>query len=179
VTLVSGPTQLPDPPGVTTVRIESAEEMLAACNHALPVDVAICAAAVADWKVAERAPGKIKKQQGTAPPALELAENPDILRTLSARGKARPQLVIGFAAETDRVVERAVAKRQSKGCDWMLANDVAEGTGTFGGDDNAIHFVTADGVEDWPRQTKRAVAETLARRVAAHLGAASHDEAAE
>jgi phosphopantothenoylcysteine decarboxylase/phosphopantothenate--cysteine ligase len=170
-TLVSGPTHLPDPPGVTVVRVESARDMLAACEAALPVDVAVCAAAVADWRVARAADEKLKKNGGGAP-TLEMAENPDILATLSAAANTRPSLVVGFAAETEQVVEHARAKRERKGCDWILANDVSPGTGTFGGDDNTIHLVSADGVEDWPRMSKADVANRLATRVAETLGAA-------
>lgn len=179
VTLVSGPTRLPDPAGVTTVSIESAEEMLAACRAALPVDVAVCAAAVADWKVAARTGEKIKKEEGAAPPALTLAENPDILKTLSQPGPGRPRLMVGFAAETGDVVARATAKRARKGCDWILANDVSEGTGTFGGTENSVHFITEAGAEAWPTGSKRAVADELARRIAAHLAAAEERGAAE
>lgn len=178
VTLVSGPTHLPDPPGLETVRIESAEEMLAACRAALPVDVAVCAAAVADWKVKTRGAAKIKKQAGDPPPALELAENPDILKTLSAPGAQRPALVVGFAAETEEVAQLGAAKRARKGCDWILANDVSEGTGTFGGDDNTVTLITAAGAEPWPTQTKRAVAARLAARIADHFADAGRDGAA-
>ncbi|MCR9221483.1 MAG: bifunctional phosphopantothenoylcysteine decarboxylase/phosphopantothenate--cysteine ligase CoaBC [Alphaproteobacteria bacterium] len=169
VTLVSGPTHLPDPPGLATVRIESAEEMLAACRAALPVDIAVCAAAVADWTVKARGAAKIKKQAGGPPPALELAENPDILKTLSAPGAERPALVVGFAAETEEVAQLGAKKRARKGCDWILANDVSEGTGTFGGDENTVTLITAEGAEPWPTQTKRAVAARLAERIAAHF----------
>jgi len=163
-TLVSGPTRLADPRGVQMVHIESAEQMLAACKAALPVDVAVCAAAVADWRVASAAPGKIKKTGGK-PPALALAENPDILASLSAAGNARPRLVVGFAAETENVVANAVAKRQRKACDWIVANDVSPQSGTFGGDSNTVHLVTTEGVEDWPRLSKDEVAQRLARRI--------------
>jgi phosphopantothenoylcysteine decarboxylase/phosphopantothenate--cysteine ligase len=172
--LVSGPTQEPDPPGVRVVHVESAREMLAACEAALPADVAICAAAVADWRV-EAAPQKLKKQKGP-PPALTLVENPDILATLSRAGNRRPRLVIGFAAETEKLIENAKAKRQKKGCDWILANDVSAATGTFGGDRNAIHLIDAAGLEDWPILTKAAVAERLAERIA---GTLARKEAAE
>jgi len=168
--LVSGPTNLPDPPGMTVVRIRSAREMLAACEQALPVDVAICAAAVADWRVATAAGSKIKKRAGHPPAALALAENPDILATLSASGPSRPRLVIGFAAETDHVVAHATEKLRKKGCDWIVANDVSAATGTFGGDANTVQLVTASGVEDWPRMSKRDVAETLAARIARQIG---------
>ena len=142
--------------------------MLAACEAALPADVAVCAAAVADWRVAEMASEKLKKN-GAGPPALEMAENPDILASLAAASNTRPGLVIGFAAETEQVVEHASAKRERKGCDWILANDVSPETGTFGGADNTIHLVSADGVEDWPRMTKADVANRLADRIAKTL----------
>jgi phosphopantothenoylcysteine decarboxylase / phosphopantothenate---cysteine ligase len=143
--------------------------MLAACEAALPVDVAVCAAAVADWRV-EAAAQKLKKQKG-ATPALKLVENPDILSTLGHAGNRRPRLVVGFAAETEKLIENAKAKRQKKGCDWILANDVSPESGTFGGEANTIHLVDARGVEDWPPLSKREVAERLARRVADVLAA--------
>jgi phosphopantothenoylcysteine decarboxylase/phosphopantothenate--cysteine ligase len=169
-TLVTGPTHEPDPVGVTVVRIESAREMLEACRAALPVDVAVCAAAVSDWRPEAAADSKIKKNG--APPALTLTENPDILRTLSEPGNARPRLVVGFAAETGDVVAKARPKLAAKGCDWIVANDVAPGTSTFGGDDNTVHLVTKDAVEDWPRMSKAQVAERLAARIAETLAAA-------
>jgi phosphopantothenoylcysteine decarboxylase/phosphopantothenate--cysteine ligase len=168
--LVSGPTAEPDPPGVRVVRVGTAREMLDACQAALPADVAVCAAAVADWR-AEEAPQKIKKK-GT-PPALRLVENPDILATLSAAGNLRPRLVVGFAAETENLVDNARAKLAKKGCDWILANDVSAAAGTFGGDRNTIHLVTEAGVEDWPPLEKREVAERLAERIAAFFGRAA------
>ncbi len=167
-TLVSGPTRLADPPGVTVVPVESAQEMLSACQAALPVDVAVCAAAVSDWRVNKQSGQKLKKNGGQ-PPKLELAVNPDILASLSAAGNRRPRLVVGFAAETEKVVQHAKAKLKAKGCDWILANDVSPGTGTFGGDENVIHLIDGRGVEDWPRMTKQEVAERLARRVAEAL----------
>src|SRR5579862_6493101 len=166
--LVSGTTQEPTPPGVRLVAVETAREMLAACEAALPVDVAVMAAAVADWRV-ESAAGQKLKKDGKGPPSLRLVENPDILATIAGRGNDRPALVIGFAAETDDLVANARAKRARKGCDWILANDVSPGTGTFGGDRNTIHLVDADGVEDWPVMTKAEVATRLARRIADHL----------
>lgn len=171
-TLVSGPTQLPDPPGVTVVHIETAEQMLAGCLQALPADVAVCAAAVADWRVLHQATNKMKKTPGAPPPEIALAPNPDILATLSQAGNRRPGLVIGFAAETENVIANAQAKRQRKGCDWIVANDVSPQTGTFGGDRNTVHLVTDGGVEDWPTLAKDAVAERIARRVADHFAAA-------
>jgi phosphopantothenoylcysteine decarboxylase / phosphopantothenate---cysteine ligase len=164
--LVSGPTAEADPPGIETVHVESARDMLNACENALPVDVAVCAAAVSDWRPAGEAQEKIKKQAGADAPGLVLVENPDILATLSVAENRRPRLVIGFAAETETVVDNARAKLARKGCDWILANDVSPATGTFGGDHNTVHLVSADGVEDWPTGTKAAVAERLAARIA-------------
>ena len=172
VTLVSGPTRLADPTGVATVHVETAQEMLEACLANLPADIAVCAAAVADWRVSGRADQKLKKDSG-ALPSLTLTENPDILATLSKPGSARPALVVGFAAETEAVLEHATAKRKRKGCDWILANDVSEGTGTFGGDRNRIQFVDDTGHEDWPDATKAEVAETLAGKIAAHFSGAA------
>lgn len=168
--LVSGPTNLPDPVGVTVMHVRSARDMLESCRKALPADVAVCAAAVADWRVAIAATTKIKKRPGQPPAALTLAENPDILATLSAPGEARPRLVVGFAAETDRVVANATEKLRKKGCDWIVANDVSPDTGTFGGDANTVHLVTASGVEDWPRMSKHDVATMLASRIARQFG---------
>ncbi len=175
-TLVSGPTRLADPPGVEVVPVESAEDMLAACKAALPVDVAVCAAAVSDWRVKSASAQKLKKNGG-APPRLVLATNPDILASLSAAGNQRPRLVIGFAAETEKLVAHATAKRRSKGCDWILANDVSPGTGTFGGGENVIHLIDESGVEDWPRMTKEQVAERLAARIATALSGVAESAA--
>jgi phosphopantothenoylcysteine decarboxylase/phosphopantothenate--cysteine ligase len=169
VTLVSGPVSVPDPPGVTIRHIESAQQMLDACQDALPAEIAVCAAAVADWRVAAAASGKIKKVPGAAPPTLELVPNPDILATLSAPGSRRPRLVIGFAAETDDLMANAQAKRARKGCDWIVANDVSPNTGIMGGLENTVHLITAEGVEDWPRLAKDEVARRLATRIAAAL----------
>jgi phosphopantothenoylcysteine decarboxylase/phosphopantothenate--cysteine ligase len=171
--LVACPTAEPDPAGVEVRHIETAEEMWAACRGALPADVAVCAAAVADWRPANAAGEKIKKAKGKASPAIALAENPDILAGLSAAGNGRPRLVIGFAAETENLVQNATAKRQAKGCDWILANDVSTGTGTFGGAENTVHLVSADGVESWQRMSKQQVAEQLVDRIAAELKRAS------
>ena len=175
-TLVTGPTGQPDPAGVTVVHVESAREMLAACEKALPVDIAVCSAAVADWRPVETAGRKMKKTAiGTeGAPVVKLAENPDILATLAAAGQHRPRLVVGFAAETEDVVDNAKAKRLTKGCDWIVANDVSAATGTFGGDANRVHLIVgakgADpAVEDWPRMTKRDVAQKLADRIAEAL----------
>ncbi|NFV82260.1 bifunctional phosphopantothenoylcysteine decarboxylase/phosphopantothenate--cysteine ligase CoaBC [Magnetospirillum aberrantis] len=170
VTLVTGPVRLTDPAGVTTVHVETAREMLGACLGRLPVDVAVCAAAVADWTVSNASKEKRKKEAGAPPPAIELAPNPDILATLSESGGARPHLVVGFAAETERVLEHAGAKLERKGCDWIVANDVSPATGTFGGDFNTVHLITRAGTEPWPRASKADVAERLAWRIVDALG---------
>ena len=168
VVLVSGPTRLTTPRGVTRHDVLSAKEMLAACEAVLPVDAAIFAAAVADWRVATESGHKIKKQDGKLP-ELTLAENPDILATVSALDADRPSLIIGFAAETEKVVENGQAKLARKGCDWIVANDVGTGTGTFGGDDNRVFLLTKDDVEDWPKQSKELVARTLVERIATYF----------
>ena len=164
VTLVSGPTWQALPAGATVHRVETAAEMLAACQAALPADVAVCAAAVADWHVAASAQ-KLKKQPGAGPPVMVLQPNPDILATLSA-GPQRPRLMVGFAAETENVVENATAKRLRKGCDWIVANDVSPATGIMAGEANQVHLITADGSEDWPMLPKTEVATRLAARIA-------------
>ncbi|MBW8816125.1 MAG: bifunctional phosphopantothenoylcysteine decarboxylase/phosphopantothenate--cysteine ligase CoaBC [Caulobacterales bacterium] len=166
VTLVSGPTALAAPPGVRRVDVESAREMLAACEAAHPADIAVCVAAVADWRPQSVGAGKIKKGAG-GPPAIALVENPDILATLS-RASTRPRLVVGFAAETDDVEAHARAKLAKKGCDWIVANDVSV-AGTMGGDDNAVAIVSKDGIERWERLAKGEVARRLAARIAAAL----------
>lgn len=163
VTLVSGPTALTAPLGLTRVDVESARDMLAACEAALPADIAVCVAAVADWRPAERGGQKLKKD-GSTPAPLALVENPDILAALS-KGARRPKLVIGFAAETHEVEAHAKAKLAKKGCDWIVANDVSV-AGTMGGDDNAVALVTARGIERWERMAKGAVARRLADRIA-------------
>ena len=167
VTLVSGPVALADPEGVATVRVESAAEMLKACQRTLPADVAVCAAAVADWRPARAARDKIKKSG--QPPRLALAENPDILKILARAGKRRPRLLIGFAAETGDLIANARKKLAAKGCDWILANDVSEGSGVFGGDVNQVTVVTAKGAEAWPAMEKDTLAERLAGRIAETL----------
>jgi len=169
VMLVSGPVNLPDPAGVRTLRVESARDMLAATEGALPADVAIFAAAVADWRVDGAGSSKLKKE-GKGPPQLALVENPDILATIAQRKTGRPPLVIGFAAETDNVIEHAKAKLKRKGCDWIVANDVSTETGVMGGDRNTVHLISGGGVESWPTQTKEAVARQLVERIAATLG---------
>jgi len=171
-TLITGPTHLEDPLGCDVVRIETAREMLAATEAALPADIAVCAAAVADWRTSDEAEGKIKKQPGAAPPSLDMVENPDILKSISAPGNSRPALVVGFAAETSDVLANATEKRTRKGCDWIVANDVSPDTGTFSGDNNTVHLITENGAEDWPRMTKVDVARQLAGRIAQHFEAA-------
>jgi phosphopantothenoylcysteine decarboxylase/phosphopantothenate--cysteine ligase len=167
VTLVSGPVGIPDPSGVKTIHVETAAEMLSATQSSLPVDVAVCAAAVADWRVDAVANEKVKKSGGRMP-ALSFVENPDILATLS-HGKKRPRLVVGFAAETEKLIEHAREKLARKGCDWIVANDVSPKSGTFGGRNNQVHIVTATGVESWPVLSKEAVADGLVRRIASAL----------
>jgi phosphopantothenoylcysteine decarboxylase/phosphopantothenate--cysteine ligase len=170
VTLVSGPVEIPDPSGVKTIHVETAAEMLSAAQAALPVDVAVCAAAVADWRVDAVANEKVKKAGGRAP-TLSFVENPDILATLS-HGKKRPRLVVGFAAETEKLLEHAREKLLRKGCDWIVANDVSPKSGTFGGRSNQVHLVTSGGVESWPVLSKEAVADGLVRRIASTLNEA-------
>src|SRR5215216_1368113 len=165
VTLVSGPVGIPDPPGVATVHVESAREMLAAVENALPADIAVFAAAVADWRTEAAAAEKIKKD-GKRLPALDLVENPDILATVARLRSGRPPLVIGFAAETEKVIEHARAKLEKKGCDLIVANDVAPGTGVMGGTSNTVHLVTRDDVETWPTLDKDEVARRLVLRFA-------------
>ena len=166
VTLVAGPVSLPTPRGVDRIDVETAREMLAAVEGALPADVAIMVAAVADWRAADEAPQKLKKDGSGAPAPLALTENPDILATL-ARHARRPGLLIGFAAETQKVVDHALAKRARKGADWILANDVSGDV--MGGARNSVHLVTAAGVEDWPDMPKSAVATRLVERIADEL----------
>jgi phosphopantothenoylcysteine decarboxylase / phosphopantothenate---cysteine ligase len=170
VTLVSGPVNVSDPPGVKVVKVGTAREMLQAVERALPVDVAIFAAAVADWRVANTGQQKLKKQAGKATPELSLVENPDILATIAKRKSQRPRLVIGFAAETENITANAKAKLASKGCDWILANDVSLQSGVMGGDRNTITLVRASGVEAWNPQSKDEVAATLIARIADTLG---------
>jgi phosphopantothenoylcysteine decarboxylase / phosphopantothenate---cysteine ligase len=182
VTLVSGPTRLPDPAGMKVVRVETARQMLAAVEANLPADIAIFAAAVADWRVAHEAGDKIKKGAAKTVPQLDLVENPDILRAISrlpqravtspkSSGPARPGLVVGFAAETQDVLANATKKRRSKGCDWIVANDVSPAGGVFGGDRNTVHLVTAAGHESWPEMAKDDVASALVGRIIAHVEA--------
>ena len=169
VTFVTGPASVPPPEGVAVVRVETAAQMLAAVTAALPADAAVFAAAVADWRVANAAGQKMKKDGSGQPPALSFAENPDILATIARMAEGRPGLVVGFAAETERVVEHATAKRARKGCDWIVANDVSPGTGIMGGSENAVTLITDQGAESWPRMGKDAVARQLAARIAGQL----------
>jgi len=172
VILISGPVSVPDPAGVTVVKVETARAMLAAVENALPADCAIFAAAVADWRVREATREKIKKTKAGVP-TLSLVENPDILATIAQRGTGRPRLVIGFAAETENLVANAKDKLKRKRCDWIVANDVSADTGVMGGDINTVHLVTAHGVESWPPQRKDDVARALVARIAAKLAPAS------
>jgi phosphopantothenoylcysteine decarboxylase/phosphopantothenate--cysteine ligase len=164
VTLISGPVTLPDPPGVTTVHVESARAMLEAVEQALPADIGIFAAAVADWRVANAGEQKIKKKNGVLP-NLSLTENPDILATVSRRAEKRPPLMVGFAAETEHVIEHARQKLAKKGCDLIVANDVSAEAGVMGGDSNTVHLVTTSGVETWPTLPKNEVAQKLVERL--------------
>jgi phosphopantothenoylcysteine decarboxylase/phosphopantothenate--cysteine ligase len=172
VTLVSGPVTLPDPPGVKTVRVETARSMLLAVQAALPAQVGIFAAAVADWRTAGETVQKLKKD-ASGPPKLALVENPDILASVSKLKTKRPKLVIGFAAETEKVIEHAKAKLKRKGCDWIVANDVSAEGGAMGGDANAVHLITESGVESWPSQSKDGVARQLVARIADALNGKS------
>ncbi|MBM08265.1 MAG: bifunctional phosphopantothenoylcysteine decarboxylase/phosphopantothenate--cysteine ligase CoaBC [Magnetovibrio sp.] len=169
-TLVSGPTHLPTPSGVDMVCVESASQMLAACEAALPADIAVFVAAVCDWHVAERAPNKLKKNMQSTPLALQLSENPDILATIGADNINRPKLVVGFAAETENVIENAKEKLTSKGCDWIVANNVSLDCGTLSGDKNTVHLITETKSEEWPTLNKSAVGLRIARRIAKALG---------
>jgi phosphopantothenoylcysteine decarboxylase / phosphopantothenate---cysteine ligase len=169
-TLISGPVSLTPPQGVKLMRVTTAREMLAACEASLPADVLVMAAAVADWRPDIAANSKIKKSTDRVVPLIKLVENPDILATLAASSN-RPRLVIGFAAETDDVVENAVAKRTRKGADWIIANDVSGDV--MGGDRNRVHLVSAAGVEDWPDMTKTEVGLRLAARIAQSLKGAA------
>lgn len=172
VTLIAGPVNVPDPAGVEVVRVMTAREMLAATEQALPADVAIFAAAVADWRIAEPGGEKIKKGKAGAP-SLALVENPDILSTIAHRKAGRPRLVIGFAAETEKLLDHAKAKLKGKGCDWIVANDVSARGGAMGGDRNKVHLVTRNSVEAWPAQSKDAVAKALVARIVKTLGSKS------
>ena len=166
--LISGPVDIAPPPQVKLVRVENARQMLIASEAALPVEIAVCTAAVADWRPDITANSKLKKQDGAAP-AIALIENPDILSALSHHAQ-RPRLVVGFAAETDDLLTNAVAKRGRKGCDWIVANDVGPASGVMGGDKNRVHLVTDAGTENWPELTKSDVAHRLVDRIAANFG---------
>lgn len=168
VTFVTGPASVPAPAGVEVVKVETAREMLAAVQGAMPADAAVMAAAVADWRVSNASGQKMKKDGIGKAPSLEFAENPDILATVSA-GASRPRLVVGFAAETENVVQHATAKRSRKGCDWIVANDVSPQTGIMGGSENAVTLITDSGAESWPRMGKDEVARRLADRIAEAL----------
>jgi phosphopantothenoylcysteine decarboxylase/phosphopantothenate--cysteine ligase len=176
VTLISGPVDLDAPEGVTVMRVESARDMLARVEAALPADIAIFAAAVADWRVANEGEQKLKKSE-TARPPLQLVENPDLLATISKPGEKRPPLVIGFAAETEHLIDNAKAKLKRKGCDWIVANDVSPSTGVMGGDRNTVHLLSRNGddieVDSWPVMTKEQVAVALIAHIAEHLQANS------
>ncbi len=169
VVFVTGPAEAARPNGVQIVEVESAAEMLAAVEAALPVAAGVFAAAVADWRVQGAGTSKIKKVAGKLP-VLEFSENPDILKRVSRMESGRPALVVGFAAETDDVIVNATAKRKRKGCDWIVANDVSPETGIMGGAENAVHLISDAGVEDWPRMGKGEVAKRLAERIAEALG---------
>jgi phosphopantothenoylcysteine decarboxylase/phosphopantothenate--cysteine ligase len=166
VTLVSGPVSLPDPEGARVVKVETANDMLAAVLQALPADIAICAAAVADWRAADEATQKLKKSGQVTEAELKLTLNPDILATISKPGPKRPRFVVGFAAETENLIENATAKRRAKGADWIVANDVWPGTGVMGGDKTQVHIITGGGVENWPPMTKDEMAQRLLAQIA-------------
>ena len=170
--MISGPTNLSNPIGVTVHRVSSAVEMLEACKRELPADIVVCAAAVADWRALHPTDEKIKKN-GVVP-TLELTENPDILSSLSQLRSNRPHLVVGFAAETGSVADKALDKLARKKCDWMIANDVSVGTQTFGGRKNTVHIVDQNGIENWPEMSKESIGDRLADRIANHLNT-DHD----
>jgi phosphopantothenoylcysteine decarboxylase/phosphopantothenate--cysteine ligase len=169
VTLITGPVSLPEPEGVEIVRIKTAAEMLEAVRAALPADVAVFAAAVADWRVEAPQTEKIKKAEGKSAPTLMLIENTDILKTIGHAGPSRPQLVIGFAAETQDVIAYAKKKLKSKRADWIIANDVSPASGVMGGENNTVHLITASGVDSWPEMSKRKVARKIMERAAGEL----------
>ncbi len=177
VTLVAGPVHIPDPPGVRTVHVTTAREMLEAVEAALPVEVAVCAAAVCDWRPARPSAEKIKKREGAPPPLIELEPNPDILRRLATHPRHRPRLVVGFAAETGDLIAQARAKLEAKGCDWILANDVGSQSGVFGGARNRVILLRRGGeVEAWPESEKLEVGRRLAKLIAEAIGGGSgHD----
>lgn len=165
VVFVTGPADVSPPEGVQVIRVETAQQMSDAVDAALPVDAGVFAAAVADWRMAAASDKKLKKSRDGLP-VLEFAENPDILKRVSRLDAGRPTLVVGFAAETDNVLEHATAKRARKGCDWIVANDVSPATGIMGGSENAVTLISDDGAEEWPRMGKDAVAQRLAQKIA-------------
>lgn len=177
VTLISGPTALPALGGMELINVETAEEMLMASINALPADIAVCTAAVSDWAPQESQAHKIKKRDDKTPPAIQLQENPDILKTLATH-KQRPDLVIGFAAETENLIENAKEKRLRKQCDWILANNVRTGENIFGGDENHVYLVTEDESEEWERSSKQAVAKKLIQTITEHLERNEHTKQA-
>ncbi len=169
ITLITGPVTIPDPAGVTTIHVETAQEMLEATQNTLPTDIAICTAAVSDWRAADQQDHKIKKREGSAAPTLKLKENQDILRTISTH-KKRPALLIGFAAETQDLLQNAKTKRTKKGCDWILANDVSPIKNIFGSEENHVYLITKDNNEqEWPRCSKTEVAQRLVQKIIQHL----------
>lgn len=179
VTLITGPVALPDPAGIKTVHIETAAEMLEAAHNSLPADIAICAAAVSDWRAKDQALQKIKKNGD--PPTLELTENPDILKAIS-NASNRPQLVVGFAAETQDLIENAKAKLSKKGCDWILANNITEnktGDNIFGSDQNHVYLITSQNTDEWPPMDKQAVAGAIVDKIITHFNNKQLKEAAE
>lgn len=170
VSFVTGPADVSPPEGVEVIRVQTARQMREAVEAALPADVAVMAAAVADWRIRNSSARKMKKDGSGKPPLLEMTENPDILAWISQSGAQRPRLVVGFAAETNDVVAHATDKRLRKGCDWIIANDVSEGTGIMGGTENAVTVITEEGPEEWPRMAKDAVARRLAQKIAGAIG---------
>ncbi len=177
VTLITGPVALPDPADVNTIHVETAVEMLDACRKALPADIAVCAAAVSDWSATTVLTHKIKKRGDRMPPDIKLKENPDILSTLAHSARKRPKLVIGFAAETENLLDSAAAKRNAKGCDWIVANLVDNGK-VFGRDENHVYLITESGAEEWDKTDKQTVAAKLADRIASHFSATENQIAA-
>ncbi|WP_299402145.1 bifunctional phosphopantothenoylcysteine decarboxylase/phosphopantothenate--cysteine ligase CoaBC [uncultured Roseobacter sp.] len=164
VIFVTGPADVPPPEGVEVLRVQTAQEMLDTVMGALPVDAGVFTAAVADWRVAEASDRKLKKTKDGLP-SLEFAENPDILQQVAQMKEGRPELVVGFAAETNDVIENATAKRQRKGCDWIVANDVSTASGVMGGTDNTVVVIDSKGAENWPKMAKAEVARRLAARI--------------
>ena len=168
-TLITGPSTEPVPPGVDVIQVQSAKEMHTAAMNNLPADIAICAAAVADWRPSTVKKTKIKKIDRKESPAIELVENPDILFELSTSSQNRPYLVVGFAAETENLVQNASAKRLTKACDWIIANDISTGSTNMGGENNTVHLITSNGAENWPRMTKVEIANKIAEKISEHF----------